>query len=107
MILFFFVRPLTSIIAINVKYYRSILHISQEVLAEKAGLSSGMIGKVEAQLANPSLKTLERLAKALGVDSYQLLIDPDRQTGETHKDIDSFVSDFRLFLEHKRDNTGE
>lgn len=46
--------------------------ISQEGLAEKSGLHRTYIGGVERGLRNPSLKSLARMAKALGVAVGQL-----------------------------------
>lgn len=41
--------------------------LSMEALAVKAGVSYSLISKLETQHANPSMRTLERLANALGV----------------------------------------
>jgi transcriptional regulator with XRE-family HTH domain len=46
--------------------------ISQEVLAEKSSLHRTYIGGVERGLRNPSLKSLERIAKGLGVGVGEL-----------------------------------
>ncbi|WP_180900563.1 helix-turn-helix domain-containing protein [Martelella soudanensis] len=45
-------------------------------LAERAGVSAGMISQVERGLSNPSLRILERLRNALGVPLSDLLEDP-------------------------------
>lgn len=42
-------------------------------LATKAGLSVGIISQIERGLSNPSMKTLQRLRVALGVNLWELL----------------------------------
>lgn len=47
--------------------------ISMEVLAEKAGLSKGMVSLVERDLRNPTLNTIVRLSRALDMDLGRVL----------------------------------
>ncbi len=47
---------------------------SQEALAFEAGLHRTFVAHVERQVRNISLDNLERLALALGVQSYELLL---------------------------------
>jgi len=56
----------------NIKARRTKMRISQEKLAELAGLSVQMVNSVEGCRAWISDKTLVSLAKALGVEVYQL-----------------------------------
>ena len=42
-------------------------------LAERAGVSSGMISQIERGTANPSIRTLQRLRAALGVNLWEML----------------------------------
>ena len=54
--------------------------LTQEGLAEAAGVSTGLIGQLESAATLPSLPTIERLARALGVSPCHLLVDdPDLQ----------------------------
>ncbi len=41
--------------------------LTQKELAEKSGIAQGDISKLEKGLKNPSLKTLEKIANALGM----------------------------------------
>ena len=41
-------------------------HITQKQLSEMTGIAQGDISKIENGNANPSIKTLSRIAKALG-----------------------------------------
>lgn len=43
-------------------------HITQEKLAERAGLSTGMIGQIERGESMPSVETLDVLIKELDID---------------------------------------
>ena len=47
--------------------------LSRQELAEKAGLSREYIRKLEAGLYDPTVGTLQKLAKALGVPVTKLL----------------------------------
>ena len=51
---------------LNVRRLRLKKGLSQTALARRAGLSPNYIGTLERGIQNPSLKTLERLAKGLG-----------------------------------------
>lgn len=44
-------------------------------LAERAGVSSGLISQIERGNSNPSIKTLQRLRAALGVNLWEFLGD--------------------------------
>jgi transcriptional regulator with XRE-family HTH domain len=53
--------------------------LSQEALADHAGLHRTFVGSVERSERNVSLDNVERLAKALGVSMSQLLAEtPDK-----------------------------
>lgn len=51
---------------LNIRKIRLKEGLSQIDLAKQAGLSANYIGTLERGIQNPSLKTLERLAKGLG-----------------------------------------
>ncbi|MDQ8043404.1 MAG: XRE family transcriptional regulator [Solirubrobacteraceae bacterium] len=51
--------------------------LSASALAERAGLSRTILGKIEAGDGNPSISTLWRLSKALSVSLGDLLGEPD------------------------------
>ena len=65
-----------KILSFNLKKYRKKLGISQEKLAESAGISAMMVKDIEACRTWVSDKTLESIATALKTDIYCLLM-PD------------------------------
>ena len=66
----------------NVKYYRKKLGISQEKLAELADLHRTYISSVELGKRNISILNIEKIANALGVVPYKLLIDMEYENGK-------------------------
>jgi transcriptional regulator with XRE-family HTH domain len=73
-------EPIRKILAGNIKRYRKNLGYSQEKLAEKAGLSAQTLNDIEGRRRWVSATTITKLAKALHVDEYQLLIPEEGET---------------------------
>ena len=61
----------------NVKKYRKAKGFSQEKLAELCGLHRTYISDIECCQRNASLKSLQKIADALEVDSYLLLMEQE------------------------------
>ena len=57
----------------TIKRLRERRGLTQEVLAKRAGLHRVYVAQIEAQTKVPSIATLEKLAKALGVKAGRLL----------------------------------
>jgi transcriptional regulator with XRE-family HTH domain len=66
-------------LASNLRTQRQRLHLSQEALADLAGLHRTYVSQVERTVVNVSLDNISRLAQALGVDVH-LLLKPQRET---------------------------
>lgn len=66
---------ITTRLATNVRKYRKAAGLSQEKLAEKAGMHRTYIGGIEQQRVNASLKNIGRIAEALDIDPTLLLED--------------------------------
>ena len=64
---------LRGVLATNLRRRRADLGISQELLAHEAGLHRTFVGAVERSERNISLDNVERLAKALRLEGWQLL----------------------------------
>ena len=57
----------------RVRSRRESAHLSQETLAEKAGISPNTVCRIEGGQMAMSIRTFVKLVKALGVDANQLL----------------------------------
>ena len=66
-------NQLLQIIAINIRNERNKLSISQEKLAELAGLHRTYVGQIERAEKNLTVTSLERVAKALNINIKNLL----------------------------------
>jgi transcriptional regulator with XRE-family HTH domain len=71
------VTELHRILVDNMKRLRSELGISQMELAARAELSSGYVGEIEMGRKYPAPEVMERIASALGVKPYRLLMGED------------------------------
>lgn len=67
---------LTEAMAINVRRTRHAGKMTQEELADRAGLSSRYLGSIERADVSATITVLEKLAKALGVDPCDLIRAP-------------------------------
>ncbi len=63
------------ILLTNIKKYRSRRKYTQMKLAELCDVSPSYIGEIEIGRKYPSVKTLEKIVKALDVKPYKLFMD--------------------------------
>lgn len=63
-----------ELLALNIIRHRGKLGWSQEALAHEAGLHRTFVAHVERQARNISLDNIEKLAVALGVPVFELLM---------------------------------
>lgn len=61
----------------NVKKYRIKLGLSQEAFAEKCGLHRTYISAIECYRRSIALENIQRIADALGVETYLLFIEEE------------------------------
>ena len=63
-----------KVIGSNVRHYRKIQQWSQERLAEEANLHPTYVSGIERGIRNVSGLNIERLARALKIEPYELLV---------------------------------
>jgi transcriptional regulator with XRE-family HTH domain len=64
---------LRLIFARNVRLVRAHASLSQEAMADLAGLDRAFVGTLERGTRNISIDNIERIAKALGEEPYELM----------------------------------
>lgn len=94
-------KDLLAAVAKNISTRRRALGITQEELAERAGLSTNYIARLEVAMNAPSLPALSRLADALQVDVGALVT-----TGRTftHTDrVEAVAKEFERLNEREEE----
>ena len=64
-----------KVFADNIRYYRTQSGLSQEDFAEKCGLHRTYISAVECYRRSISLENIQRIADALGIETYKLFME--------------------------------
>lgn len=70
---------LNRAMAINLRRERHARELSQEELADRAGLSARYLGSIERADVSASVTVLGRLAQALKIDPCELIKQPHRR----------------------------
>ncbi|MDP9474499.1 MAG: helix-turn-helix domain-containing protein [Actinomycetota bacterium] len=65
--------PVVVYIGEKLKQVRSRRLLTQDELAQKAGVSQSTVANIERNNAEPQFRTIRKLAKALGVDPTELV----------------------------------
>jgi len=72
-----------ALMAANMKKFRALAGLTQEKLAEAVGLSAQMVNDIEGCRRWMSGKSIARVARALGVEAFQLLL-PQTEAERLH-----------------------
>ena len=75
-------------IGMNIRLERTKRSISQEGLADLAGVARSTMGVIERGEKSPSIQTIAKVANALNIDIYKLLV---KKNIEASKKIASFI----------------
>jgi transcriptional regulator with XRE-family HTH domain len=68
------------LVGMNLRRYRNLAQISQEDLADLAGIDRTYVSGVERGIRNPTVTVLQSLAEALKIDTAALLEKPEIPT---------------------------
>jgi transcriptional regulator with XRE-family HTH domain len=97
------IADLRKVLSVNIKKQRAVLGLSQEKLAERAGISANMINDIEGGRTWVSDKTLIRLGGALDTEIYKLLL-PISTPEEKEREIISELQRIKRSFDNKFDN---
>ncbi|MBA6440631.1 helix-turn-helix domain-containing protein [Streptomyces asiaticus] len=64
----------------RIREYRTLRGMTVRELADRAGVSTGLISQVERGVTDPSLETMRRIAEALDTPLFNLFQEGDQQT---------------------------
>jgi transcriptional regulator with XRE-family HTH domain len=76
-------KDIVTIISFNILHFRTRLGLSQEELAARANLDRSYVGRVERGENNVTARNIAKLAAALQVEPYELLIERSTRTEES------------------------
>ena len=68
----------------RIRYFRNLRGWSQETLALRAEINPAFLGHLERGLKSPTIKTLEKIVRALDISLAELFADP--QPADSAKD---------------------
>ena len=66
-----------ELVAWNMRRLRVAKDVSQERLADEAGVDRTYVSRLERKIENPSIGVLDKIAAALGVHISELLVEPE------------------------------
>ena len=76
---------LRGVFASNLRLHRHKAGLSQEELADAAGINRTYLSKLETGRTYVGLEIIEKLAKALGVEGHEFLVKPLRKVKASPK----------------------
>lgn len=106
------IKKTLQVVANHIRDRRRELRLTQEGLAEITELSTNYIARLELGLKTPSLNTIVKLAKALGMEVSDMLANEDAKwMDKTHEiafalrslpdsEADFLVKQFHMSLDH-------
>ena len=89
---------LRSLVSLNIKRFRLNAGLSQEELAERAGISVPYMGALERGEKWPSPETFTGLAQGLGVEPHDLMRPEDASSREVGQIIGKLITDINALV---------
>lgn len=91
-------KDVRKVIGDNIRELRQKRGLSQEALAFEACLDQPYLSRMEQGTINLTVLVIERLARALDVSPYRLLIEKREATGMTQTEIADKLGEYQSFV---------
>jgi transcriptional regulator with XRE-family HTH domain len=89
---------LRTLVSLNIKRFRINAGLSQEDLAEKAGISVPYLGALERGEKWPGPDTFAGIAQGLGVGPFDLMKPEDASSREVNKIVTKLIADITTLV---------
>ena len=89
-------EPLATIFGRRLRLLRKTNNLTQEQLGKKADIDYKHIGAIERGVKTPSFEAIEKIAKALKVDYYELFL-PDRKVSQKGAEFEVLLQDINKY----------
>jgi transcriptional regulator with XRE-family HTH domain len=96
-----------DILALNLKKYRKKCGLTQEKLAESAGISAHYLAMVEVSRKFPTPEMLDKLAQALGIETHELFTVAPSASNELELLRNEIINEVKTLNEILTDNSKE
>ena len=73
---------IVKVFGANLKRFRTEMGISQEAFAERCGLHRTYISAIECCRRSISLENIQRIADALGIETYKLFLEKEENQND-------------------------
>ncbi len=78
----------------RMKHFRGLASMTQEELSLETGISQKYISEIERGRKNPTVKTIAKIAVALGISVHQFYDDNYKEYGKIDVNVDDHIEEF-------------
>ena len=98
-------QELKDVLGKNIKFFRSLRHLSQADLAEKSNISINFLSHIERGLKWPYPETLVKIARALEIEEFELFQRKKPLIDDTTVLMDRLVKDIAMSVNNSIEKT--
>ena len=87
---------ISDVLGTRLRQLRTLSSLSQEIAAERMGISQTYLSALERGRKFPTAEVLEKIASVFQVEYYELFLNPASVVGIDPLSTDSFVAEFQV-----------